>query len=177
MSPCKRICCVVGIITLLALIMPDHLVFSQDDERTRTTLAGLKSIYLLIEPVDPEVEEKGLTTRQLRSDAEKKLRKAGIKLLSEEEYDRFKSVRSYPLARLEVITDVQEIKDTDLRVYNIIVQIRQVVWLARKPVVNLTGVTWKKQEFGYSRSLNVVRDKVKETVGQFITAYLAVNQK
>lgn len=177
MSTCKRICCVVGIVALMALIMPDNVVFSQDDGNI-STLDGIKSIYLLIEPVAREVEKEGLTTRQLRSDAEKKLQKAGIKLLSEEEYDKYKTVRSYPMARFEVLTDVQEVKDTKgLRIYNIIVQIRQVVWLGRKPIVNFAGTTWRTQEFGYTWSLDVVRDKVKEAVGQFITAYLSVNQK
>jgi hypothetical protein len=178
MSPCKRICCVAGIIAILALIMPDHLVFSQGDDGNISTLDGIKSIYVLIEPVPREVEKEGLTTRQFRSDAEKKLQKAGIKLLSEEEYDKYKIVRSYPMARLEVITDVQEVKGSeDLRIYNIIVQVRQVVWLGRKPIVNFAGTTWRVQEFGYTRNLNVVRDKVKEAVGQFITAYFSVNQE
>ncbi len=177
MSPCKRMCCVAGIIAVLALIMPDHLVFSQGDDGNISTLDGIKSIYLLIEPVAREVEKEGLTTRQLRYDAEKKLQKAGIKRLSEEEYDKYKTIRSYPMARLEVLTDVQEVKDTkDLRIYNITVQIRQVVWLGRKPIVNFAGTTWRTQEFGYTWSLDVVRDKVKEAVGRFITAYLSANQ-
>jgi len=166
-----------GIFMLLTVMNPGSSVYANDNEQTRATLAGLKGIYVAVAPIDPDIEDEGLTARKTKKNTVRLLEKAGIKVMSDREYDKYKSIRSYPMARLEVIVDVRDVEDKDLQVYNIIVQIRQVVWLARKPVINLVGVTWRNQEFGHSNSLDLVQGKVKDLVKQFIDAYFSVNKK
>jgi hypothetical protein len=66
----------------LALAAP-ALSFASDDEYTRESLRGLHGVYVLVEDLRPEVEQAGLTVAMIRTDAELKLRLAGIRVLTQ----------------------------------------------------------------------------------------------
>ena len=52
-----------------------------DDEKSRMSLRGLKGMQVVVEHLEPEVEQHGLTTSALQTDVELKLRQAGIPML------------------------------------------------------------------------------------------------
>lgn len=146
-------------------------------EMNSETLRGLRSIYVRVAPIDPIVEQEGLTTARILKDTERQLQGGEIKLLPEEEFNRLRRARNYPLGRLEIIVTVKDIKEGNEKIYNIIVRLSQIVFLSRAPVVKLFAPTWESQTVGYSGDLSVITEGVKARVEEFISAYMSVNSK
>src|ERR1051326_4291773 len=73
-------------LALLFLAVVSPLVGQADDETSRATLVGLPGVYVLVETVADEAQRDGLDTLQVRTDVEVKLRQAGIRVLSKEEW-------------------------------------------------------------------------------------------
>ena len=146
-------------------------------EMNSGTLRGVRSIYVRVAPIDSKIEQEGLTTAQLRRDTERQLQSEEIKLLPEEEFNRLRRTRNYPLGRLEIIVTVKDIQEGNEKIYNIIVRFSQIVFLSRAPVIKLFAPTWESQTIGYSGDLSVVTEGVKAGVEEFISAYMSVNSK
>ena len=146
-------------------------------EMNSETLRGVKSIYVRVAPIDPKIEQEGFTTVQIRRDTERQLQMAKIKLLPEEEFNRLRRTRNYPLGRLEVIVTIKDMNKDNEKIYNIIVRFSQSVFLSRAPVIKLFAPTWESQTIGYSGDLSVVAEGVKARVEEFISAYMSVNSK
>jgi len=177
MKNCQRISFTLGIVMLFTLVNLVSFALAIDDEAVSASLGGLKSIYIAEPSIDSQVRYDGLSTRRLKKNTDRQISKSGIKALSEKEFDRLKRSERYPLGRLDTVITVSEITSMDLKIYNIVVQLRQVVFLARKPVAKLWAPTWGKRELGYSGNVDVVEERVKDIVGQFINDYLSANQK
>src|SRR5438034_777368 len=64
-----------------ALIFHAGMAFGQSRQEQRATLRGLKGIVVAIEDLEPEIEREGLTSAQIRTDAELKIHKANIQIL------------------------------------------------------------------------------------------------
>ena|SRR2546426_8549737 len=76
----------VGLAVLLGIIgVAGAGSWADDSEHTRTTLRGLQGVYVIIEDLKPEVERAGLARQQLQTDAELRLRKAGIRAFTRDE--------------------------------------------------------------------------------------------
>ena len=163
----------LSILLGLAWVVPGLL--AEEGKGMDTTLKGLRGIFVQVVPVGPETREKGFIDHQLKKDAEQQIWDAGIKTLTIKEYDRLKRSRRYPLARLDLTTSVHDIKGKDVMVFDIVVQVRQVVFLARKPVINIMAPTWEKRKLGYSESLPLIHKEVRKAVTRFIDAYTAAN--
>ena len=146
-------------------------------EMNSETLRGVKSIYVRIAPIDPKIEQEGFTTAQILRDTERQLQSEGIKLLPEEEFNRLRRTRNYPLGRLEIIVTVKDITEGNGKIYNIIVRFSQIVFLSRAPVIKLFAPTWESQTIGCSGDLSAVTEGVKARVEEFISAYTAANSK
>ncbi|TET74856.1 MAG: hypothetical protein E3J56_01670 [Candidatus Aminicenantes bacterium] len=147
-------------------------------EMNSETLRGLRSIYVRVAPIDSKIEQEGLTTARIRRDTERQLLQSEeIKILPEEEFNRLRRTRNYPLGRLEIIVTVKDIKEGNEKIYNIIVRFSQIVFLSRAPVIKLFAPTWESQTIGCSGDLNVITESVKAGVEKFISAYTSVNSK
>jgi hypothetical protein len=146
-------------------------------EMNSGTLSGVRSIYVRVAPIDSKIEQEGLTAAQIWRDTERQLQSEAIKLLPEEEFNRLRRTRNYPLGRLEIIVTVKDIKEGNGKIYNIIVRFSQIVFLSRAPVIKLFAPTWEIQTIGYSGDLSAVTDGVKVGVEEFINAYMSVNSK
>jgi hypothetical protein len=59
--------------------------WASDDKYARATLRGIEGVNVAIESLEPEVERAGLVRQQIETDVELRLRKAGIRVLTEEE--------------------------------------------------------------------------------------------
>jgi hypothetical protein len=59
--------------------------FGPDDPFSRETLRGLGAVHVVIEHLQPNAERAGLTRSQVQTDVELRLRKAGIRVLKEQE--------------------------------------------------------------------------------------------
>jgi hypothetical protein len=102
---------------------------------------------------------------------------AKIKLLPEEEFNRLRRTRNYPLGRLEVIVTIKDMNKDNEKLYSIIIRFSQIAFLSRAPVIKLFAPTWESQTIGYSGDLSVVTEGVKAGVEEFISAYMSVNSK
>jgi hypothetical protein len=146
-------------------------------EMNSETLRGVKSIYVRVAPIDPKIEQERLTTARIRRDTERQLQMAKIKLLPEEEFNRLRRTRNYPLGRLEVIVTIKDMNKDNEKLYSIIIRFSQIAFLSRAPVIKLFAPTWESQTIGYSGDLSVVTEGVKAGVEEFISAYMSVNSK
>ena len=148
-------------------------VFSQSTDPE--TLKGLQSVFVLVEPLDSDVEANGLTTFAIQFDAELQLKKAGIKMVSKP----LNYGGSVGVLYIQVSTHrVKGIKS--LYAYHVAANIQQPAMLLRPPqTINLAttydipGVTGTVG----SRNLRTIRDTVSGMIDIFINDYLAMNPK
>jgi hypothetical protein len=73
---------------LVLLLLASTGAQGGDTEGERATLRGLDGVQVVVEDLQPDVERNGLTRQQLQTDVELRLRKAGIRVLTEQELDR-----------------------------------------------------------------------------------------
>lgn len=148
-------------------------VSAQDDADTRPTLRGFQGVHVVVEELSPQIEENGLTTKQLEMDTKLKLQTAGIKVLSKEEF-----LRTVGKPYLYVNAHISILKTQITRyIFYIRVELNQEVSLVKSPTTVVPAVTWSTGGWGIDFSLENIRDIVKNQVEKFVNAYLAVNPK
>ena len=77
--------CTPSELLAMALVVMSTAAWGLDTKATRESLRGLTGVEVVVENVPPDLEPAGLTANQLRTDAELRLRKAGIRVLTREE--------------------------------------------------------------------------------------------
>jgi hypothetical protein len=164
------------IVLLLALSSQG---FAQD---TRDTdgLRGLAGVAVRVTGLKQEVERDGLSKAQLQTDVELRLRKAGIRVLTE---DQWLIAPGQPT--LSVIVALYKVSNPEtINGYakSVDVVLRQNVVLSRTPSTIVRGaITWQSTLMvGVSNSTvlqNDIRERVADVVDEFINAFLAANPK
>jgi hypothetical protein len=158
-------------LAVLALICRNG--YAQDVEQTRNSLRGLSGVYVVPEnPLEEDAIRGGLSQDTIRKEAELKLRLAGIRVLSREEWEK-QPGRPY----LQVWPKVLKGGVLGGYIYHISLEFKQYVGLARSSSIQVFGTTWSAEHMGYTPELKDVQDKVKDRIDQFINAYLSVNPK
>jgi hypothetical protein len=141
-----------------------------DDESSRKTLAKMTAVSLLVEEIGEEAQRDGLSDRDIQSDVERALRKAGIGVLSEDE-----STRDTPMFYVAVLTD----KNSDgVYGFAVFVRVLQRVRLARDTSVAVFATTWEAlPTVGTvgARYVDRLRAEVLDSTSEFINAYRAAN--
>jgi len=162
----------------LEVILIGLIIFGYSEawgsESKRPTLLGLRGVYVLIENLKPNLEKDGLTREQLLTDVELKLRKAGIRVLTEEE--------SYNTPGLPCLyARINAIKgNSTFYCVNIHVSLSQETRLERNPTIKILSFTWDHSSIGGCDE-SIIKDYVRKGLGdlidKFINDYLAVNPK
>ena len=134
-------------------------------------LRGLKEVFVDVEDLDFRVERVGLTTDHLRTDAELKLKRAGIKVLSEKV-----SMRTPEIPQLYIMVKVLGTSSGDYAA-NVRLELREAVGLERNPDMEVFASTWTTGRFGVTQSLSDVRKQEQALLDKFITEYMAANPK
>ncbi|UCB48122.1 MAG: hypothetical protein JSW56_13345 [Deltaproteobacteria bacterium] len=178
MNVYQRATLALGVAALLISVNMRSVSSAVDGQPFGPILGGLKSVYVQVEPFSRETQDKGLAAAQLLKDTERQLSKAGIKLLSEREFNNFRLTGSYPLARLDVSVTIDQIDvgGTSLNVNLIVVTARQQALLGRKPAIRFFAITWQRQEISYSNDVADVYEVLGGLVNEFISAYNAANR-
>ena len=150
-----------------------------EDEVALRILNGLQKVFLNVAPISPILEEKGLNGERLKADMEEQLQESGIDLISEKEFDRLRYSQNFPLCRLELFVNAAEIKDKDVMIYNIVIQVQQVAFLARKPGIRIYAPSWQKGQLSYSygSGVDTISKVVSMLTDKFIKAFLEANKK
>jgi len=158
-------------LAVLALICGNG--YAQDVEQTRNSLRGLSGVYVVSEnPLEEDAIRGGLSQDTIRKEAELKLRLAGIRVLSREEWEK-EPGRPY----LQVWPKVLKGGVLGGYIYHISLEFKQYVSLVRSSSIQVFGTTWSAEHMGYTPELKDIQDKVKDRIDQFINAYLSVNPK
>jgi len=147
-----------------------------DTKYERATLAGLSGVAVVVEHLDLEVERAGLTESLIQTDAELRLRLAGIQVLGRDEINKDPG---RPL--LYLFANIGFGNAAGPWAYSLSVSVQQRVKLERATQISLLTSTWSVEEVGYNISqsgmADAVRSALKDNVDQFINAYLSVNPK
>lgn len=138
----------------------------------RKSLRGLAGVYVLVEKLDPDDEALGISEEQFRTKAELELRKAGIRVLTREEY--IKNDRSpYIYINMSLLQPGGEL---GLVVVSLQVSLEQTVTLGNGDSV--AASTWNKAVFG-SMGKEDVQSIRSETlprlIEEFANDFLAAN--
>jgi hypothetical protein len=147
--------------------------FAQTDLQ-RETLRGLAGVWVVVEKLNPELDQAGLTRTQLQTDAEDRLHKVGIKVLTQDE-----CWTTPGMPWLYITVALLKASETTYAA-TIGTSLNQEITLTRNPQIKTFGVTWDAGvHIGTvgADSLPTVRESVGGLIDKFITDYLAVNQK
>jgi len=171
MNRTQRVCHIVRLILVGALLNLSSLGFAEDAKYNRASLRGIKRFYVSVENLDPEIEKNGLTKKGIRKDVESWLRKAGIKTFTKKEcFD----IKGNPY--LYVNINVLKLHSTKEYIYSIHVSFKQNVYSVKEPIIIIGAATWSTgNTIGITGSLNKIRSSINAQVDQFISAYFAVN--
>ena len=154
------------------------LGFAAENENLTASLNRIREIYVNVKSIDnPIVIEAGIDENLIKDMAERQLRKAGIRLLSQEEYNRYKMTLSYPLARLELRLTVHEIPGMDAAIAEFRTRVMQVAFLSRRPIVQINAPSWEVQEIGIVRDPSFLEYALKRSLDEFIDDYFTANPR
>ena len=161
----KHICLLIGVLFLWCFN-----VQAQPSEQ-HETLRGLSGVTLVVEPLNPEVEQDGLTGAQLYDAVEEQLLEADINVLSQDDVaGTFRQAYLYiNVAALK--------KHYGLYAYAIEVSVNQRVSLMRDNAIQQFAETWESREVGTvgTEKLSTIQESVAMHVGAFVDAYRAAN--
>jgi hypothetical protein len=175
MNFCHRCSLILGIIISFFLFyLTPFAAMAADD--SHTMFQGLKSVYVQVNPINTKTQGKGIVASQLREETEQQLKNAGIQVLSDEEFNRFKISLKYPLARIVLSVSIEEIptESTTLDVSNITVEVQQAAFLGRKATISMFATTWERNQIIFGGS-GQVQGKIRAFIAEFITAYTGAN--
>lgn len=146
----------------------------------KESLRGLKGVYVLVEDFAPEVEKAGLWKSQMQTDAELRLRKAGIRVATADE-----SLSNYDYCQLyiNVATNPLKGKSEGLFAFDITIEVDQMVRLARRGAAGLPMMASTYQVAGSVGTVGVdhlrddLRGAINDRIDTFLNDYLAANPK
>ncbi len=151
--------------------LPTATFYSDQKE----SLRGLKGLFILVEPLNPEVEKAGVSREQLKREVELKLRQAGIRVFNEEQRME-EPDQPYLYINLNGYSWREEV----IYGYALKVDLNQLVILNRDPKIGGFGTTWYSGSagiIGANKLKNFIRKELADTIDKFISDYSAVNPK
>lgn len=154
-------------IAIVFIVLLNIILFAQNQK----ILKGISGVYVLINAsMIEDLELRGVTKSRIKTDVELRLRQAGIKVISKDEY--LKS----PDAALNV--DIAIGKSRSLIIYSISMGLHETVLLDRDQSIRTVSTTWLGNITLGFHSLNTVskiRNEVLDLVDDFINDYYAAN--
>jgi hypothetical protein len=147
---------------------------ADDSESSRKTLRGLPGVLVAVNDLDQSTVRKNcpLDAAQLKTDAELRLRKGGISVLSAEQLAKSPGG---PVLSINISCTGNEEQSFSV----VLVMVSQEVVLARDPSVHLYVTTWSASGgtgmIGIEAIEKSTRDKLADQVDKFLNAYLAAN--
>jgi len=142
-----------------------------DSEYSRASLKSIKGLHILVEDLTPQTRQMGFSKEKILRDVEGKLRLAGIRSLSQDQYLRVKG-QPYLYVALSALHNPSA---DNLIVYYIEIQLVQNVLLERDPKTLVDAPTWSISKIGATHRIRHVRNELEGFMDLFLTAYLSVN--
>lgn len=153
---------------LLFLVAPSSFSQAPDVQ----SLAGLSGVTVAFQSFPEKLEHDGLTMKQIGVEAELRLRKAGIKVLSLDE-----AMKSSGSPVLEI--KIEAVKSEELYAVSIRIRFLQKVTTERKPNVLTHSATWERATVMIvgTAKLREVKNEVGDGVDLFANDFLTANPK
>ncbi len=172
--PLSRILSPAALVLPLALLTVGRAP-AEDSELSRNTMRGVQGVQVVGEDLKDGARQDGLNEKDIQTDAELKLRLAGIKVLTQSQ--QRVTTPGFPFLYIHVNTMLN--RGGTLYAVNCEVSLIQEVLLARDPSISYSAATWSTTAVGTigKDRLPQERDSIKDLVDQFLNAYLAVNPK
>lgn len=140
-------------------------------EYTKETLLDLQGVFVIVETVKPDAEADGLNVAELQRQVESKLSRAGIKVLTHDEW------RSTP-GRPWLYVSVNTIKFLASYFFSLDVQLKQEVNLSRSGSISTSASTWELGSLGMTVVSDLptrIQHAVDGYVQRFIEDYAEAN--
>jgi hypothetical protein len=163
----RKISVSLGVWVILAISTCAFAYMKQGEEEV---LQGLEAAHVKVERLKAEIEQDGLFASTLQSDAELKLRLAGIKVLSEEQW-----LENPDSPYLYLFVDA--FKHSEGYVYRIQISLREPVMIIRKRMKASATTLRIRDELGITANLSEIREEAQDVVDEFIKAWQSVNRK
>jgi hypothetical protein len=146
-----------------------------DDATNKESLRGLNGITVVVLDPSPEVERDVIAKTKLRTDAELKLRQAGIRVVAYEDYVKGEGGT---MGLLQLYVGALK---WEKAFYACEVQLKlmQPVTLLRDPFNKTFATTWSTGSLGIFgvAKLEGIRKEVADKLDEFVNSYLAANPK
>ena len=148
-------------------------VGAEDSDVSRSTLAGLQGVSVVVEELQPNVlkyaTKFGLSKAQIQQDAEKLLRDGGVRIVAGNDWLK---TPGKPVLYISINTHETE---KYWYAYDIKVELRQLATLDANPQTKTLAVTWSLNMTGQANigTLNVIRQDTEVLVGRFVQAWKA----
>ncbi len=162
----KTICAALALVMLLVLPNVSHAL-----TMNQKALVGLEGVQVVIEGPGTEAERLGLSKNQIKADVERRLRKAGVRVLTNQEEVETPGT---PHLYVKISTGINQ---TGILAYSINVDLIEIV-------TRFTGETafatvWEKGEAGSVglNNINQIQPRIDNLIDKFINDYLAANPK
>ena len=156
-------------LALIALALAASPAHAADDESSRLSLKELPGVFVAVAGFDEDAKRAGFDEPTFQADVERKLRKAGIELLSER-----KKLFSHGVLVLAVKT-LHERKG-EHAAFSVSLELYQRVRILSSPLVGMNVPTWSSSSIGLG-DLPFVRAAVKQQMDEFVNAWLSVHPK
>jgi hypothetical protein len=143
-------------------------------------LTGLQGVYIAVEELQSNVmkyekhlRKSGLMKEQIQQDIEQRLRQAGIRVLTSDEWLK---TPGRPILYVNVNTHENE---KYCFAYDIRIELQQIVSIDSNPKIKALASTWTMNITGSANigTLNVIRDNILYLTDCFAEAYKSVNSK
>lgn len=138
------------------------------------TLRGIDKMSVLIEGLDSDSTNYGVTEQMLRTQVELELRRTGIKVVE------FKTAPTVPTTLYVWLAAMRHI-GSRFHVYTINLELKQDAALRRNPqIIAFYATTWDKRSLNLISSdnyANNVRSTLSKLLDEFLNDYLSVNPK
>ena len=157
----------LGVCVMVAVSTCGFAFIKQGEE---DVLQDLAAVTVKVERLRAEIEQDGLFASTLQSDAEMKLRLAGIKVLSEEE------VSGKPDAPYLYLF-VDAFKHSEGYIYRIQVSLREPVMVLRTRTTMHATTLRIRDELGITPYLSEIRGEAQDLVDEFIKAWQTACRK
>ena len=141
---------------------------------TKTPLEGIKEVAVVLESLNEDAKKDGLDGDAIKTDAEVKLREAGISVV-----DKTSEDPSKPGALLYIIISTNLVSDDMLYRYSVELNVSEYATLTRAVPVKTIVTTWNCGSYGTVGKLKIstLRETVSDDVARFINDYLRQNPK
>jgi hypothetical protein len=150
-----------------------------DSDITRSTLSGLKGVYVLVEDLNPNIlkyekylKKFDLSKEQIQKEVELKLKPSGIKTFS---YDEWLKTPGRPVLYISVNTHEN---DKYWFAYDVRVELRQLVLLEANPKIKTLAPTWSMSTTGMTSigNFQIIHNDMMVLLDKFINAFRSANK-